>query len=74
MTKVITGTRAEILKSFGYIILDRGQYHVAMIKADPEAFTIVCDNSLSAEREAYAFLYDEVDMDIYDLPYPDSFK
>lgn len=67
-------TRFEILESFGYIILDRGQYHVAMVKDDPEAFTVVCDSREEAEKEAYQFLYNEVDPDLHELPEPESFS
>ena len=57
-------TRIQILNSFGYIVLDRAPYFVAMIKSDPEAFTVVCLSQDEAEREAYEQLRAEVDPDL----------
>lgn len=66
-------TRLEILESFGYIILEKGAYVVALIKEDPEAFLLVCKSWQEAEAEAYAFLFDEVDPNLHTLPLPESF-
>lgn len=63
-------SRIEILESFGYVVIERTPYHVALCKADPEAFMVICDNHDEAVKEAYAFLYDEVDPDLHALPPP----
>lgn len=67
-------TRAQILASFGYIILDKGEFHVALIEQDPQAFLIICDSYEEAEDEAYEFLFNEVDPDTSTLPAPESFR
>lgn len=55
----LTGTKESILDSFGYIVLDKGEYWVALIKDDPEAFLVVCESEQEAIDEAFNFLQDE---------------
>ena len=59
MANVLTGTKEELLNSFGYIVLGKAEYWVALIKDDPEAFLVVCESGEEAINEAFAFLQDE---------------
>jgi hypothetical protein len=61
-------TRYEILKSFGYAIVHRGEYFVGLIVDDPDAFLVVCGSEDEAERESYESLLGSADPAMYTLP------